>query len=174
MPSTPIDPVVCQPPSAMAFVGGACARRGLALRPLDDTFFRASRLALLGRLPGRPELHDRFARDRVGDTEVAAEVFEHAAELVQHRDHLRTAVDDALEIPPFANHAERLVTGPHQASADETLERGPHVAMRLDERLRVARLHPEANHVECRHWSLLSICTSNDNTTLPASAAWAL
>src|SRR6266536_2440728 len=160
MPSTAIGPRRLVR-SALALLLGTLARRGLALRPLGRALFRAAALGgrllggLLSHLLRRSELHERFARDRVGDTEVAAEIIEEPAHLVQHRGHLRTRVDDALEVPPFANHAERLVTGPHQASADEALERGPHVAMRLDERFRVARFHPETNHVECRHWSLL-------------------
>src|SRR5438874_374291 len=148
MPNTAIGPRRLRTALALALPGGALARRGLAFCALGCALFRAAPLggALLGRLLGgllghllrRSELHERFARDRVGDTEVASEIFEEPAHLVQHRDHLRTGVHDALEIPPFADQAERLVTGPHQASADEALERGPHVAMGLDERFRVA------------------------------------
>src|SRR5438552_15897357 len=99
--------MVCEPASALALLRRALAGRGLGLCPLGRALFRAAPLggALLGRLLGgllgRHELGDRLARNRVGYTEVAAEVFEEAAHLVQRRGHLLTAVDDDLQTPPL-------------------------------------------------------------------------
>src|SRR5689334_8856625 len=141
---------------ALAFPGGAIrlarlafSARLLARRALDRAAPR--RRALLGRRLGRAQSRDRFARHGVRDAEPVAEIFQHAAKLVQHRDHVRPGVDDALEVAPFADQAEGPVARPDQAAADEALEGGPHLAMGLDERLLVTRFDSEANDVECRH-----------------------
>src|SRR5262249_27511104 len=103
----------------------------------------------------QPCLH--LTRHGVCNTQPAAQVFEHAAEFVQHGDHLGARIHDALESPPLADKAEGLVPRLDQTSAEKTLERRSRLAMRFDELLFVAGFHSETHHVEAVMSPLLVI-----------------
>src|SRR5262245_40296475 len=70
--------------------------------------------------------------------------------LVQDRDHLGTRGRETLEIPPLADHAERLLAGLDEVTVEKTLERWPRLAMCVDERLFVPGFHSKAHDIECR------------------------
>src|SRR5215831_16444521 len=116
----------------------------LRLRALRGALLRGFLCRLLGSDGG-----DDLARHRVGDPEAYAEVLEHMAHLVQHPDHLGTGVRKMLKGLPLADEAEGLVAGLHQPAAVEALETSAGLAVRVDELLLEAGLHPEPDGVEC-------------------------
>src|SRR5204863_5746849 len=105
---------------------------------------------------GCGNLQDGVARHRVGDAQAASEVHEHLAHLVEDPDHFGTRVDDALEVPPLPDEAEGVVPGSYEPSSAKTLERPPHVTVRLQKSLRLTRFHAKAVDVECCHLVILS------------------
>ena len=102
----------------------------------------------------RLQADDGLARDRIGDAEPAAEIFEMIAEAVEQADHLRPRVSEFLHTGPFADKAERAVAGLHQRAAAEALEGRIGLSVGVDEGLLAAWFYAKSNGVVRAHCPL--------------------